>query len=213
MSLKILLLEDDELLGETIEDMLKSEGYEVVWVTRGNDAVDITYEEKFDLYIFDIGVPDIDGLELLESLREADDTTPAIYISARIDIDSIAKGFENGAYDYIKKPFFPEELLVRIRARFNTKKSNLLQCGQYTHDLSKKILYKDNEVVSMGEVQREVLHLFITNRGRVLDKNQLLECLSQPSDAALRVAINKLKHATEFKFKNVRGVGYILEEC
>ncbi len=213
MSLKILLLEDDELLGETIEDMLKSEGYEVVWVTRGNDAVDITYEEKFDLYIFDIGVPDIDGLELLESLREADDTTPAIYISARIDIDSIAKGFENGAYDYIKKPFFPEELLVRIRARFNTKKSNLLQCGQYTYDLSKKILYKDNEVVSMGEVQREVLHLFITNRGRVLDKNQLLECLSQPSDAALRVAINKLKHATEFKFKNVRGVGYILEEC
>ncbi len=213
MSLKILLLEDDELLGETIEDMLKSEGYEVVWVTRGNDAIDMTYEEKFDLYIFDIGVPDIDGLELLESLREADDTTPAIYISARVDIDSIAKGFENGAYDYIKKPFFPEELLVRIRARFNNKKINLLQCGEYTYDLSKKILYKDNEVVSMGEVQREVLHLFITNRGRVLDKNQLLECLSQPSDAALRVAINKLKHATEFKLKNVRGVGYILEEC
>ncbi len=213
MSLKILLLEDDELLGETIEDMLKSEGYEVVWVTRGNDAIDMTYEEKFDLYIFDIGVPDIDGLELLESLREADDTTPAIYISARVDIDSIAKGFENGAYDYIKKPFFPEELLVRIRARFNNKKVNLLQCGEYTYDLSKKILYKDNEVISMGEVQREVLHLFITNRGRVLDKNQLLECLSQPSDAALRVAINKLKHATEFKFKNVRGVGYILEEC
>ncbi len=108
MNSKILLLEDDVLLAETIQELLESQDYSITLVTTGNEAVDITYDNSFDLYIFDINVPDINGLDLLESLRAADDTTPAIFISALVDINSISKAFEIGADDYIKKPFFPD---------------------------------------------------------------------------------------------------------
>lgn len=212
MSLSILLLEDDETLGETLESLLSMEGYEVEWVKRGNDVLDRTYENGYDLYIFDIGVPDMDGLELLEALREADDETPAIFISARVDVASIAKGFESGAYDYIKKPFFPEELLVRIRARFQNREK-AIRCGEILYDPLKRVVQKDGKPVSLGEVQQALLHVFLTNIGRVIDKSDLLDCLNHPSDSALRVAINKLKQTTGLPVKNIRGVGYMLESC
>jgi DNA-binding response OmpR family regulator len=212
VSLSILLLEDDETLGETLESLLSMEGYEVEWVKRGNDVLDRTYENGYDLYIFDIGVPDMDGLELLEALREADDETPAIFISARVDVASIAKGFESGAYDYIKKPFFPEELLVRIRARFQNREK-AIRCGEILYDPLKRVVQKDGKPVSLGEVQQALLHVFLTNIGRVIDKSDLLDCLNHPSDSALRVAINKLKQTTGLPVKNIRGVGYMLESC
>jgi len=212
VSLSILLLEDDETLGETLESLLAMEGYAVEWVRRGNDVLDRTFEKRYDLYIFDIGVPDIDGLELLEALREADDGTPAIFISARVDVASIAKGFESGAYDYIKKPFFPEELLVRIRARFRNRES-AISCGGILYDPLRKVARRDGKPIALGEVQQALLHLFLTNIGRVIDKSDLLECLNHPSDAALRVAINKLKQTTGLPVKNIRGVGYMLESC
>ncbi|WP_457596259.1 response regulator transcription factor [Hydrogenimonas sp.] len=207
--MRVLLLEDDDVLGETIEALLKMEGYEVVWVRRGDDALDATYEGGFDLYIFDIGVPDIDGLTLLSSLREADDTTPALFISARTDIESIAKGFDAGAYDYIKKPFYPEELLVRIRARLQKERFVTLHGLRY--DTAKRLLFRGDEPIALGEVQRCLLHHLVTARGNVVDKSELLECLLHPSDAALRVALNKLKQTTGLPIVNLRGVGYRLE--
>ena len=212
MSLSILLLEDDEMLGETLASLLEMEGYAVVWVKRGNDVLDLTFDTRYDLYIFDIGVPDIDGLELLASLREGEDDTPAIFISARTDIASIMRGFESGAYDYLKKPFFPEELLVRIRARFQPK-HGAIECGAWQYDPVKRVLRQDGKLVPLGEVQQTLLHLFMTNIGRVIDKSDLLECLNQPSDSALRVAINKLKQTTNLPIKNIRGLGYMLETC
>jgi len=77
----ILLLEDEEDLGETLQEMLEDEGYSVQWVKDGAEAADVSFEQKFDLYVFDINVPELNGLELLESLRHAEDTTPAIFIS------------------------------------------------------------------------------------------------------------------------------------
>ena len=114
MKKRILLLEDDYELGETLKELLESHDYEVDLVENGDDAVDASYDNSYDLYVFDINVPDINGLDLLKSLREADDKTPAIFISALVDLNSITKGFEVGADDYIKKPFFPEELLIRL---------------------------------------------------------------------------------------------------
>ncbi len=212
MSLHILLLEDDQALGETLKAMLEEEGYTVEWATRGNEVLDWTFEKRYDLYVFDIGVPDMDGLQLLDALRDADDKTPALFISARTDIASILKGFESGAYDYIKKPFFPEELLIRIRSRF-TDQNRLITCGEYRYNPSERVLYKKGEPLSLGEVQTALLHLFMTNIGRVVDKADLMEALHHPSDAALRVAVNKLKQTTRLPIRNIRSVGYTLESC
>jgi DNA-binding response OmpR family regulator len=212
--IKILLLEDDEMLGETLESLLNDEGYHVTWVRRGDDAIDKTYDESFDLYVFDIGVPDIDGIELLKALREADDQTPAIFATARTDLDSIAKAFDAGAYDYLKKPFYPEELLLHIRARTRTKDPcELIHCGEVGYDPHHKVLYRNDQMVQMGDVQRALAHLFMTRIGQVIEKGELYDVLQHPSDTALRVAINKLKQTTGLPIQNIRGVGYRLEAC
>ncbi len=212
MSRKILLLEDDEALGETIEELLEENGYEVDRVTDGAEAAEKSYDHDYDLYIFDINVPEVDGFDLLESLRRADDATPAIFISAMVDLKTIAKGFELGADDYLKKPFFPEELLIRVNARL-AKKETLLRCKDVTFDPETLTVKRGGTIISLGDVQLCLLRKFLQNPGQVIDRDILLECLEHPSSAALRVAINKLKEKTGIEFKNVRGVGYALEEC
>ena len=207
----ILLLEDDYELAETLQELLESNDYRVDLVHNGNEAIDASYDNSYDLYIFDINVPDINGLELLKSLREADDKTPAIFISALVDLNSITKGFEVGADDYIKKPFFPQELLIRVNAKFmQVNKEIVFENLRYSPN--SKELYIDNKIVPLGEVQECICDTFMSNIGSVLDKTILMDCLQSSSGTALRVAINKFKQITNLEIKNIRGIGYILEK-
>jgi len=211
MKKKILLLEDDYELAETLKELLEENNYSVDMVHSGNEAIDASYENSYDLYIFDINVPDLSGIELLESLREASDTTPTIFISALIDLNTIAKGFEVGAADYIKKPFFPEELLIRVKAKFATFSQDIVY-KNLRYSPERKELYIDGKILSLGEVQECLCDIFMHNIGKVLDKSILMDCLVNPSDTALRVALNKFKKTTGVPIKNIRGVGYILEK-
>ena len=209
---KILLLEDDPLLAETLQELLESEDYSVTLVLDGMAAADATYENSYDLYVFDINVPEINGLELLESLREAEDTTPTIFISALVDLNSIARGFEVGADDYIKKPFFPEELLIRVNAKLAQHQPKTIYYGDLEFDVQHKVLRKNRKVLALGEVQEKLFELFISNIDKVLDKEYLMESLEKPSPTALRVALNKLKQTTGLNIQNLRGIGYILNK-
>jgi DNA-binding response OmpR family regulator len=211
MKNKILLLEDDILLAQTLQELLELEGYELTLTHSGNDAIDATYENSYDLYIFDINVPDTTGLEILKALREADDATPTIFISALVDLNSISEAFKVGADDYIKKPFFPEELLIRVNAKLATKTVSI-KYKNIEYDPKTKITKKDNTVIALGDVQEKLLHLLLYNIGQVVDKELLLECLEKPTPTALRVAITKLKQTTGLDIKNIRGVGYTLEQ-
>jgi DNA-binding response OmpR family regulator len=207
---KILLLEDDRLLGQTIEELLCDDGYDVTWVADGGEAADAAYETAYDLYVFDINVPDIDGFELLEDLRSAQDRTPTIFISAQVDIASIAKGFSLGAEDYLKKPFFPEELLIRVNTKLG-RKEEVISCGEITYDPRNREVRRNGELLAMGSVIFQMFDLFIHNPSRVIDKEELMGCMEHPSDNALRVAVTKLKQITGLNIKNIRGVGYTLE--
>jgi len=211
MKKHILLLEDDYELAETLQELLVMHDYVVDMVHTGNDAIDASYDNKYDLYVFDINVPDISGIELLKSLREADDKTPTIFISALVDLNTIAKGFEVGADDYLKKPFFPEELLIRVKAKLAHVSRDIIY-KNLRYSPQNKELYIDEKVVALGEVQECLCNIFMQNIGNVLDKSILMDCLTQPSDSALRVALNKFKHITNLPIKNVRGVGYMLEK-
>ena len=211
MKKQILLLEDDNELGDTLKELLEDYDYEVDLVKNGNSAIDASYDNSYDLYIFDINVPEMNGLDLLKSLREADDKTPAIFISALVDLNSITKGFEVGADDYIKKPFFPQELLIRVNAKF-TQTNREIVFKNLRYSPSSKELYIDDKIVSLGEVQECICDAFINNIGSVLDKTVLMDCLQSPSETGLRVAINKFKQTTGLEIKNIRGIGYILEK-
>lgn len=209
--INILLLEDDLVLGETLHEMLSVRGYQCTWVVDGQAAAEAAYDIRYDLYIFDINVPELNGFDLVQSLREAEDNTPTIFISAMSDIAAITKGFSVGGDDYLKKPFYPQELLLRIEARFS-RKAQLITHGDITYNPITKEVIKLGHVLSLGEVQLPLLALFITNLGRTLSKESLFEMMEHPSDNALRFAINKLKHTTGWSIDNVRGIGYRIEK-
>lgn len=209
--IKILLLEDDFILGETIHEMLMNAGYDTVWVVDGEAAAEATYISHFDLYIFDINVPELNGFDLLESLRSVEDETPTIFMSAMTDMAAISKGFFVGADDYLKKPFYPEELLLRIESRFASKKQ-LITYKNITYNPTIKEVKKDSQIISLGDVQLALLKFFIENIGRTLSKESLLDVMKHPSDSALRVAINKLRHTTGWNIENIRGIGYRIDK-
>ena len=212
MMKKILLLEDDRLLAQSVAEILTDEGYSVDWAVDGEEAAEFSYDKRYDMYIFDVNVPLLDGFELLEALRDAQDTTPTLFISARVDLESIAHGFQAGAYDYIKKPFFPQELLIRVNAKIGSTEESI-SCGEMQYKPKTKEIRRRGELLSFGEVQTRLFVLFIQEKGRIIAQAELLECLDHPSPTGLRVALSKLKQNTGFQIKNIRGTGYILEEC
>lgn len=204
---RLLLLEDDPQLAKTLVKYLGKHGYEVDWAKNGEEAVDLSYDNDYALYLFDINVPLLNGIDLLTQLREADDLTPTIIISALIDISSVTKGFIAGADDYIKKPFDPEELLIRIKAKTSTLKTRF-KIKDFEADLEKREFYKNGKLVSLGEVQKNILFLLFQNYPNPVTKEELLLSLEKPSDLALRVNISKLKKQLGIEIKSVRGVGY-----
>lgn len=207
----ILLLEDDLVLGETIHEMLTDAGYDTVWVQNGGDAAEKAYEGSFDLYVLDINVPEINGFDLLESLRDAQDETPAIFISAMTDIAAMTKGFSVGADDYLKKPFYPEELLLRIEAKFG-RLQHTIHHGDIVYDPRTQTIQKQGKTVSLGELQFLFFDMLIHNIGKTIPKEHFLEVMEHPSENGMRVALNKLKQITQWDIQNIRGVGYRIEK-
>jgi len=208
---KILLLEDDNVLGETILEMLHDEGYSVDWAKDGDSAAELSYDGSYTLYLFDVNVPYLNGFELLESLRDAKDSTPTLFMSARVDLESISHGFKAGAFDYIKKPFFPEELMIRINAKVGLLQQKIRYADIEYNPTSKEVR-KNGKILQFGEVQFLLFDLFVKRQNEIVSSQELLECLEHPSSTALRVALNKLKHHTGFNIKNIRGIGYMLEQ-
>ena len=211
----ILLLEDDEVLAETLSELLENEGFDIVHVTNGERALDVTFTKSFDLFLLDVNVPQLNGFELLKSLREADDTTPAIFITSLNDIASLSKGFEVGADDYIKKPFDFDELLVRIKALMRKSyqsHSALIAVGEFTFDTQKDELYKDGEFIKLSPYELHIVKLFFKNLDQTLLKENLLEELGEGkemSEGALRVHIAKLRKVG-LNITTIKGIGYRL---
>ena len=208
---KILLLEDDYLLSETLKSLLMGEGYEVVHADDGEEALSYSYENSFDLYLFDINVPLLNGLDLLKLLRESGDTTPAFFISAYKDIQTITKAFDSACDDYIKKPFEFDELLVRIKAHI-LKKNPVLTYGSMVYDLLNKRIFQKEKEVDLGFVEKEIFDLLMRNMGQTIFKEHFFDVMEKPSDVALRVHITKLKQRFSLQIINVKGIGYRLEK-
>jgi DNA-binding response OmpR family regulator len=208
--MKVLLLEDDMMLCETLIELLRENGFSVTAVHNANDAIDLTFENTYDIYLFDINLPDMSGIELLQSLKNADDNTPTIFISANVDIETITKGFAVGAEDYIKKPFMPEELLVRLNSKLSHK--ILIKHKNITYNLISQDIMLKGKKIYLSYAQFRLFDVLFKNIGKVITKNILLEVSEYGSDNALRVALNKLKSILEIEIKNIRGLGYTIEQ-
>ncbi len=207
--IKILLLEDDQILNRTLQLFLAEEGYSVDVAFSIQEAEKLSFERRYDLYLFDINLPRGSGLELLKALRYAEDETATIFITAQSDMHSMAEGFELGAIDYIKKPFDPEELRIRIAAKF---KSTTRTYHDISYDQKKDILYKNGEIIDLGNVNHKIFTLLLCNAGSLVTKEALYDCFDHDSSTALRVAITTIKQKLNIEIKNIRAKGYMLEE-
>lgn len=208
--MKILLLEDDQILCASLKEFLELEGYTVDAVHRGPDVFELTFNNVYDLYVLDVNVPELSGFDVLSELKDAGDETPAIYITALTDINSISRGFEVGADDYIKKPFDPEELVIRIKGKYQ-KSSELLCINDVVYNPISKIVRKDGKTIGLGEVQQKIFHLLMTEQNKVVETYDLMELLEQPNANALRVNLAKLKSKLDIDIKNIRSQGYMIE--
>ncbi len=206
--IQVLLVEDDRVLAQSLKKYLEMNDFEVTLAYSFSEAVDLLERKKYDVYVFDVNLGDGDGIELLDDLRHFRDDTPTIFISALTDIETITRGFNTGADDYLKKPFDPEELVVRIRSRIRRKEEEMV-CGDIRFVNGR--VYKGDEELDLGEVQRNVLAKLLRNRGRVVTKEELYDYMVNPSPLALRVMITKLKKKTGLNIKSVRGLGYTID--
>jgi DNA-binding response OmpR family regulator len=216
MNVKILLLEDDVLFGESIQDTLEEEGFDVTLCRTGQEALDFSYEQKFDLYLFDINVPLINGLTLLDELRKAGDTTPAIYLTSHQDKAVLRQGYESGADDYMKKPFDTDELLLRIEALLRRTIGKQKTCVEkLCLDAEHQRIYYDKKELDLSRKEYMLLALLIRHASQVVTKEMIVDELwsanESVSDGAIRVYINRLKQELgTASIENVRGVGYRL---
>ena len=213
--LKILLLEDNTILSETLVELLESEAFALTHVDDGQKALDATFSEHFDLFLFDVNVAYLSGFELLKSLRESGDKTPAIFITALTDIASLSHGFEVGADDYIKKPFDFDELLVRINALMRKSYhsySDALQIGKFHFAIEKEELYHEDKFIALSPLELKITKLFFQNLDATIQKEILLEYLGdgkEMSEGSLRVYINKLRKIG-LPITTIKRVGYRL---
>ncbi len=213
--LKILLLEDDKLFNETIEDFLEEEGFEVHSVLDPYSAMDLTYESKFDLYLFDVNLPYESGFSLLKQLRNAGDKTPTIFLTSRNDKVSLTEGFDVGADDYMKKPIDLDELLLRIRALLRRQlRDEKIELGEYVVDTQAKELHHNGKVIKVGAKAFELLMLLLKAKGEVVTmqsiEDELWSSNEEVSLGAVRVYITALKKYFT-NIENIRGVGYRLK--
>ena len=212
---RILLLEDDMILCETLSELLESEGYEVVSTPLGNDVLELTASSSFELMLFDVNVPDFNGFELLKILREAGDATPCMFLTSLNDIASLSKGFAVGADDYLKKPFDFDELLVRISALLRKSfaaKENVITYKNLRYQIATNELLKGESLVKLAPQEQKLLALFFKRQNQTITKEDLLYTLDregESSEGALRVYITKLRRIG-LELETIKGTGYRL---
>ena len=180
MSAKILVLEDNELLLETLDEFLSDSGYSVRLAKNGKDAIDLTYHEDFDLFLLDVKVPDINGFEFLKQMRDTGSKTPAIFLTSLRDKESLAQGFELGGDDYIKKPFDLDELLFRIKAVLSRKiddEDEVKIFGNFYINRKRKRVLDMGVELDINPKDYKLLELLIENRGKVVTTEMIVEKL------------------------------------
>jgi len=217
--MKILLMEDDPVLGDIVTDYLQT-FYETHRAFDSAEAQEFIDEGHYDLFIFDINVPGKSGVELLEELRSFNNTTPAIIITAYVDTKHLKESFDAGAHDYIRKPFELEELKLRIeksRVLFHIEQDAPIELSKgLTYYPRKHIVSDRSKEIGLRPKEVEILDYFISNPKRLISQDELVQNIWEfddlPSDATLRSYIRKLREAIGAeKIVTQRGMGYRYE--
>lgn len=218
--MRILIVEDDELLGNALQDGLRHKNFTADWLKDGASAARAITDEEFDAVLLDIGLPKMSGFELLEKIRNQGITTPVLIITARELIEDRIKGLDLGADDYIVKPFDLNELCARLRAqqrRFSSRAAPIITYENITLDPAAHIVTISGKIANIPRREFTLLQNLLENVGRVLSREYLAQSLYGWKDDvdsnALEVHVHNLRKKIGVDcIRTVRGVGYMIDK-
>ena len=217
--MKLLIVEDEQRVASFLEKGLRAHGYTVEWVQNGHDALQRVMHPDISLVILDLGLPDLDGLDVLEGLRERGSAVPVLVLSARDRVDDRVKGLNLGADDYLPKPFAFEELLARVRANLRPRiavPATMLRAGDMCIDLLRREATICGRTVGLSAHEFSLLKAFVRHPRQVLSRQELLSMAwgmnFDPGTNLVDVYVGYLRRKLgEAVIQTVRGAGYRLQ--
>ncbi len=219
--MRILLAEDDQMLSDGVSIALRQNGYVVDQVRTGTAADDALTLTGYDLVILDLGLPELDGLEVLTRLRKRGQSTPVVVLTARDAVENRIAGLDLGANDYMTKPFHLSELEARVRAVLRKENwGNLvdIQYGDMVFDTTGRRLSVAGTPIELSAREIAVLELLLQRAGKVVNKQQITDHLSNWESSisfnAIEIIVHRLRKKLEgsgCNIRTIRGLGYILE--
>ena len=217
---RVLVIEDEERISSFISKGLKANGFATSVTDSGRDGLAMLSSGEFDLVILDIGLPDIDGFEVLKKIRARDSGTPVLILTARDSVSDTVTGLEGGADDYMTKPFRFEELLARVRVRLRGEKApekTVLKVGQLSLDLRTRRLVTGGRDVELSAREFALAEMFFRHPNQVLSREQLLSSVwgydYDPGSNVVDVYVRYLRRKMAGdEIQTVRGMGYRLKD-
>jgi len=217
----ILLLEDDELFTLSLIDYLEEVGkFHVTHANNASKFLEFTYKNRYDLYLLDINLPDINGLDLLKELRISGDETATIFLTSYKDKETLKESFYSGGDDFLTKPFDTDELLLRINSLMKRcKKHSVVNVGNLEFDFDNKTVKKDGTIIKFSLKALDLFELFYQNNHSVVSKEMIIHKLwntsEEYSEGSLRVYVNNIKKLFNdeklFTISSLRNIGYRIE--
>jgi two-component system OmpR family response regulator/two-component system response regulator TctD len=219
--MRVLLVEDDRIIGDSLLRSLKKAGYAVDHVANGADADAALLAQQFDLVILDLGLPKLPGIEVLKRLRARKNATPVLILTALDGIEDRVRGLDAGADDYLAKPFALPELEARVRAltRRGTGQPTRIEVGSLVYDQSDRIARLQGQVIELSARELCLLEILLLRAGRLVSKDHLVEHMcgwdEGVSTNAIEVYVHRLRKKLEpggVRIVTLRGLGYCLEK-
>lgn len=218
--MKVLLLEDELMLQTAIAEYLEDSGYEVDAFEDGAEAYGSATIENYDLFIFDINTPSIDGLTLLEQLQNEKIFIPTVFISAITEIEQISKAYELGCYDYLKKPFHLKELTLhidRLLKMANIQSKTMVKISKmYLYNIEKEQLIFNSQEQILTPKQNQIMKLFASNLEQTVSFDMLRYYVwddEYMDTATIRAEVHRLRQILkEELIETIKGIGYIVRQ-
>ena len=217
--MRVLVVEDDAMLGSAVVQALQDASYAVDWVLDGAKAAAALHSHEFELVLLDLGLPHCDGLDVLRRMRATGDATPVLVITARDAVDQRIQGLDDGADDYLGKPFAVNELLARMRALVRRKggaATSVLTNDLLSLDLARRSAFVEGTEVGLSKREFALLQALMLRPGAVLSRSQLESSVYGWGEEVESNAVDVIIHGLRRKLgadriRNVRGLGWRVE--
>ncbi len=218
----VFYVEDELFLGKIVKESLESRGFNVVMETDGGKAFDVFKNSDADVCVLDVMLPNRDGFEIADDIRQVNTEIPIIFLTAKVQTEDVVKGFRTGGDDYIRKPFSMEELIVRIENVLGRQKgtgkpvSDIITMGSYQFHLNRQVLSDGKEERKLSYRESELLRLLYESRDRIIDRREILTLLwgsdsffnSRNLDVYITKLRSYLRQDPKLEIITIKGIGY-----